>query len=449
MKFITCKTLSLNALLILLQITTFQVYFYINIVNVGQFGSALFVLVLFFIFSLLVNYRIFYKNKFAYEIRIHFLIFIALLVWVTMRVVIDLNDLEYLKQITVATTGGVLLFYCIGALLGLSLHKLQYDNSSLSLNSISLLVFLCLNIWMIYNFSMRLSSNYFYLEGVGGAYQRSGNFLSITFIVASYIYIARVFCFQREKKINSSIFFFVYVFFAFIALVSSQLFGSNSATAVITGVFLITLVIAFVASHKRLISAYMKGLVKLPFSRRLLRLLLSYSFYVAFFCAVFLIGIILFTGFDISSLRVFGFGSVINDSLQARFEILYQEGALQLSYSPWLGNMNVAYLVSGSPGRTLHNFLPYVLANLGLVGLFLVLFLYFVIFFQLCRNNYSRFSVCSFRSFLFNMKSLYSVFILLYLFIFANLATDLTWPVLWFTVAFFSLPIDVKWGALK
>lgn len=449
-KPVVLQRVNLDTVLIFFQVLFFQIYFNINVINVGEFGSVIFLLSFFFFVSLLLNFRFIYSKHFVYKIRFHFLIFIALIAWVSIRVTVDLNDLEYLKQITVATTGGMLLFYFVGTFLGVSFQRLLYFNGGKDLNSIFLILFLCLNIWMIYNFSMRLSSSYFYLEGVKGAYQRAGNFLSIMYIVASFIYFQRICDFQRKKKVVNAYFFFcVYSLSSLIALIASQLFGSNSATAIIAGVYMMTLVMAMIVSNERLLSKYIKEGVRFPFSKIFLRLLLVYSFYIVVFLSILLTGIILFSGFDVSGLRVFGFGSGVNDSLQSRFEILYHQGALQMGYSPWFGNMNVAYLVTEDSGKTLHSFLPYVLANLGLVGLILVLLLFFVVFFQFYRNIKLYKTLDKVSGFSLNLKSFYSFFILFYLFSFANLATGITWPVLWFSLAFFSLPIDVKCEALK
>ncbi|EKF9805757.1 hypothetical protein O1D34_002176, partial [Vibrio cholerae] len=73
--------------------------------------------------------------------RIHFFFFLLLILWMAFRIVFDLNDLEYLKQLTVATTGGILLFYIIGASLGLTRHCLVSLRSDIKIEKYIILLF--------------------------------------------------------------------------------------------------------------------------------------------------------------------------------------------------------------------------------------------------------------------------------------------------------------------
>jgi hypothetical protein len=359
--------------------------------------------------------------------------------------VVDLGDLEYLKQITLATTGGMLLFYMTGVFLAISYYNIILQTRRPWFSKSILLVFTSLLFWMMYNFSRRLHPKLFYLTGVDGSYQRSGNFLSISFITVSYLYLALVFIRKddKPKRISDVFWLMIYSLSALLALTGSQLFGSNSATVVILGVCLITLVIILVVSRQNLWFRYQKNKLILPCSWQLVKRLALKSLLVMFSFSILLLLLLHFTSFDITSIRALGFGSGSNTSLAARFEILKDTGIRQVSYSPLVGNINVAYLVTGNAGRTLHSFIPYVLANLGLIGLFLVLAIFFGAFRQLFREA-KVLATKSQLSYQKNILAIYSIFILLYLFLFANIATGVSWSVLWFTLGFVSSPVRFR-----
>src|SRR5690554_5555276 len=193
-------------------------------------------------------------------IRFSLFFFLLLITWVATRVIIDLGDLEYLKQITVATTGGMLLFYLLGAFFGISYQSVLVQSEKTFFLKFFIFLFLCLMVWMLYNFSQRLHPRLFYLLGVDGSYQRSGNFLSISFIVVSFFYLTLVLQRIGKKIILLGVLFWLFIYTAstLMALVGSQLFGSNSATAVILGVYLITLVMTLILPRKGVWLSYLR-----------------------------------------------------------------------------------------------------------------------------------------------------------------------------------------------
>ncbi|MCX9535879.1 hypothetical protein IG535_15990, partial [Vibrio cholerae] len=235
----------------------------------------------------------------------------------------------------------------------------------------------------------------------------------------------------------------VYTLSTLIALVGSQLFGSNSATAVISGVYLITLVMSLVTTKKTVWLSYLKHKLVLPWSKRLVKnlslmALIGLAIFVG--ALVLIIGI---SGFDITSLRLLGFGSGSNTSLLSRVDILLETGANQLNYAPFFGNMNVAYLTTGNTGQTIHSFFPYVMANLGLVGLLVVLTLFTNVLLQLYRET-KQAKYTGLYGYQLSMVALYSIFLFLYILLFANLSTGIEWPVLWFTLGFISKPFGFR-----
>ena len=235
----------------------------------------------------------------------------------------------------------------------------------------------------------------------------------------------------------------VYIASTLIALLGSQLFGSNSATAVILGVHLITLMMSLIVRRQEIRQSYLANKLALPWSKRLVKkIIVTTILGLLFFFG--LMGLIIFwSSFDITSTRLFGFGDGSNSSIQSRIDILINEGADQLSYAPFFGNINVAYHTTGYAGNTLHSFFPYRVANLGLVGLFIIIMLFSGIFLNLYHEakSHRSVSVCAYQG---SMIAIYSSFILLYLIFFANLATGVSWPVLWFSVGFVSKPFGFK-----
>lgn len=436
------KSLTLR-LVITLQFATLLTYLNLNIINVGDMGTALPLLVFFIGLSSLL-FVIFWLSKKLY-FRIHLVFFFLLISWVAFRIILDLSDVPYLKQLTVATTGGMLFFYIIGALLGLTSHSVLRLRSDVRVEIYIIILFSILSVWMLYSFSQRLHDSLFYLQDINGGYQRPGNFLSISFIIVSFAYLSLVL--KRIAKGAITLLGFivlcVYTLSTFMALLGSQLFGSNSATAVILGVYLITLVMSLIIPKKTNWLNYLKHKLVLPWSKRLVKDLFVMALLglVIFFGILALI--ISITGFDITGLRLLGFGSASNTSLITRIDILLETGANQLSFAPFLGNMNVAYLTTGHAGRTLHSFFPFVIANLGLVGLFIVLILFASVFFQLYRESKMT-GIHDLDMYHFKMAAIYSMFILLYILLFANLATGISWSVLWFTLGFISKPFGFK-----
>ena len=422
-----------------LQIAVLLIYLNANIVNVGEMGAGLSILLAFVFLSVMAFVFLSLKRKLY--VRLHLLFFLTLILWIAFRVIMDLGDLEYLKQITVATTGGMLLFYVVGFFLGTVFQSVLLYNVKLTIEKIVILFFTVLLVWMLYNFSYRLYESLFFLKGVDGGYQRPGNFLSISFIIVSFLYVNLIL-----KRINvngavaGGIFWLgIYTCSTLMSLVGSQLFGSNSATAVILGVYLITLVMTLIIPRKSMWQSYLSQKLALPWSKRLLKQLSVMSILGVVLFIVFLVSIINITNFDILSLRLLGFGSGTNTSLLSRIHILLESGVSQMGYAPFFGNINVAYLTTGNAGRTLHSFFPYVMANLGLVGLTIVLVLFGSVFVQLYRESKKTREV-GLHGYQSKMIALYSMFILFYMIFFANLATGVSWLVLWFTLGFVSKP---------
>lgn len=409
-------------------------YLGLNIQNVGEMGIALPLLAGFVgISGLLVFNQLI---RFTLVLRLHFFVFLFLISWIALRVIIDLGDMNHLKQLTVATTGGILLFFLIGSFARQALVKLNQAVSSRLYSKLLILLFALVSLAVFISFKGRLLDrpDIFYIEGVEGGYQRPGNFLIILFIMASFAYLALAAHPLTKGFLRFTIWLGIYTLGLVLALISSQMIGSNAATANLLAIYMMTSVISLLALSKRIRRRFDQGSLSLPLSKFALKKLFVYSgvtLFVALFLAIVAIQI---TGFDLSKTRAFGFGSGSNTSVNSRFDILLETGAAQMGYAPFLGNVNVAELTTGNAGRTLHNFIPNVMAELGLVGLILVLTILLLSFATLIKNlkqaptNPNGFGIA--------VVNFWLVFVFIWLFLYANISVGKSWPVIWFFVGF-------------
>lgn len=429
--------------IVFLQLSSFMIYLNFNIVNVGGLGVGLPILALSAISSCLLFTCLMLRKKVG--IHVHFFLFSLLIAWISIRVLIDIGDMEYLKQITVATTGGILLFYLIGGFIGIGFDGILGKAKRSGIIKPILILFFFLLVQTLYEFSFRIRDDIWYLKDVNGNYQRSGNFLSISFILISFLY----FSLELKKteilhrKIDVVFWLAFYSLLALMAVVCAQLFGSNSSTMVVSGVYIITVVACLVATNKSILRSYLLGTLSLPWSAKFIKISLKIVFLFVIFMAFFVSCFLFISDFNFDLIRLTGFGSGSNASLMSRLSILLNSGLDQLNYSPIWGNINVAYIVTGNAGRNLHSFFPYVLANLGVVGLLLVLTLFLSVFYQLYLAT-KRSHVLSLITYQKSLIAIYSSLIFAFLIIFANISVDVSWIVLWFTLGFISKPFGFK-----
>ena len=419
----------------LVQLLLLFFYLGLNIINIGESGGA--ALPLLVAFSL-ISVGVLFIQAMSKTIVIHFSLFFFLLfiVWIALKVVIDLSDIQYLKQITIATTGGILLFFFIGIFSKQALDVISKVKVSLFSVKVVLLIFLTISFSIFSSFQSRLleRTDIFYIEGVEGGYQRPGNFLIIIFIIVSFALLS--IASHKSTKMKFSLFLWLMVYsLGFIAaLVSSQMFGSNTATANLVAIYLITVVLSLFSFNKKVRLAFLSDKIGSLFSKGLIIKLIKYSFVsIITIFVIALIGIQV-TGFDVNKTRVFGFGSGDISSIGSRSSIFKETGLDQLSYAPILGDMNVARIITGDAGSYLHNFLPNVMSELGLFGLLIVIILFLLVFLNLIKNvkNNSKNDI-GFQRFVTNV---WLLFVLLFLFIYANFAVEKSWVVLWFYIGF-------------
>lgn len=437
-----------NGLLVvsLIQLLLLFFYFTLNITNVGEMGTALPLLGGFVALAGGVFVLQLVKNQIS--LRLHFVVFLLFVLlfvlWVALRVIVDLGDMEHLKQLTVATTSGILLFFLLGTFARKALDTLTKAKLKLTSSKTLLLTFLLVSTLIFLSFKGRLldRDDIFYISGVEGGYQRPGNFLIMLFVMASFTFISITSHPHTRKRINLFAWLGIYSIGMVLALISSQMIGSNAATANLLAIYLMTCVLALLSFNKNIRQAFYNKKLRLPLSKQTFKKLIKYA--ITALVAVIFLAIIAIqvTGFDLNRTNAFGFGTGKNNSIISRMEIFNEVGIIQLSYSPFFGNVNVAKLTTGNAGRTLHNFLPNVLAELGLVGLLLVLIILIFVGWHLvkCIKNASKEGKDLSQAII----SLWLLFVLLFLFLYANISSGKEWPVIWFYIGFAISVFELK-----
>lgn len=428
-KFIVKKT-SFLQIFAFLQIVILLVYFFLNISNVGELGVAIPLLAFFLscsIFVFLIDIV-----KFQLRVSFHFFAVIAFILWLTVKVILDLNDIYYLKQVTIATTGGILIFFITGMFTRRLIEL--FSNNQLMLKFL-LLIFMFLCFYVFSEYSSRLiRTDLFYIDDVDGGYQRPGNFFIIVFIICSFIFLNIVSNVSFKRIINFTISLIIYSFAFVVALVSSQMIGSNAATINLIAIYLLTLVVGFLGSNSNLQKQFFSSGLSFPFSKKGFLYIFKYSTISLFFLSLFISFIVFKSNFDLSTTRIFGFGSGSNSSIDTRAEIFREYGVQQLGYSPFFGDLNVAKIITGDSGKTLHTLIPNIMAELGIVGLLIFLMILFFIFKNLFYNMhfYSYLK----KNFTFVILNFWLLWVLVFLFLYSNISVGKSWPVIWFYFGF-------------
>lgn len=426
------KKNSFNHLAYFIQILLLVVYLSLNIINVGQDGTALPLLAGFVFFA--GYYFLLALLKYRLTIRKHFFVFLLFVLWLSYRIIVDLQDFEHLKQITIATTGGVLLFFLIGTFVRKALDNLICKVNTYYYKFFLILYFIiCLIIFT--SLKGRLTRlDIFLIDDVVGGYQRPGNFIIMLFMITSFAFLTITTRSVTKKTISHMIWLFIYSLGMVLSLVNSQMMGSNAATANILAIYLMTVVLSFLAFNKTIYKNYLNNQLALPFSKKSLKKMSLFSLVLIIVSIVFIFILISKMNIDLSKTRAFGFGSNESSSVNSRIEILKETGIAQMGYSPLFGNTNVAYLVTGNSGRTLHNFIPNVIAELGLIGLIIVCSLFAMVFIGLIKEikNQKR----NEQGFIKALQNYWLMFVFIFLFLYSNISVGKSWPVMWFFIGF-------------
>lgn len=424
-------------LLLFLIVASMVIFFSININQTGNkwLGTkGLYLLVFVVIFGCLILLaEIFskkiYIKKSSFILALFFLYFMA-------NTMINLP--ESLKAYTIATNGGIILFYALGAFVSIGFNQI-HENYYKSDKFIS--YYNTLFLFLIALFLYVISSSFYYHISLGESvsffdHQRKGSFLVISYAIYSLFFVHFVLHNKRDMRRSASKIFVgiltICYFMTFaIGMVTVQLFGSNNAFVSIGGLMFLSLAFIFFkqlfnkggskdVQHEKT-SHWLKGFILVAIS--FLVLLLS------FVALVYLFDI------DIFNLRFFRAdisGGLV--SLTSRLDLL-DHFMVHFSYNPIFGNMSVDRITTGL-GTYAHSFPLALLTHLGVVG-FLLFFTYLYLAFKE-RVGSSQ------KQHLDSSSLIFETLLFCGIFSMATIATFITWPPIWFVLGLLFPPILIK-----
>lgn len=429
MKFLSFKRSNIIELIILIQIFIILLYLFGNVAKIGEQGVGQSLIVIYFLCGIMLALLKYSDIKVKFNVSL--LIFIAGLIWISIRYLIDYQEYLSLREIMLGTTGGILLFFLLGLLINNSSGEVK-NYYFAKFYAISIMYF-GLVVWVYFQLSSQIRVDIFLLDDSTESYQRPGNFISISFIIYSFVYIKSLFCIilidasNVYKVINNSI----YLIITLMLILLTQLIGSNSATAVV-------LIISFITTcfFSLFLRFDFNKFSRLTVKRVIAKYLIQVLKVVVVLTAVVLL-VIFYLEIDIFQMRMFGFGEYENSSINSRFDIIAKWGWQQISFAPIFGDVKVAEKVTGDDGMFLHNFLPSALASLGIIGFILIISFFYYSFKYLFKSANKFNELKSLHGCLKMLGKYYAILIIASLFIFANLTVHYSWCVIWFALGFY------------
>ena len=297
------------------------------------------------------------------------------------RLGVDYQSWGDLKAGTLATTGGVVLFYLLGCLVTYTVASLSIHSRWLPMAAlVYVVVSLLFTVWATVSFLVDLREDIFLVAGVDGMYQRAGAFMVCSLLVGfAFMHALYARCLaSRYIKAGALLLFIVHCLGI---AVLAQMIGSNNATVSALGVALVAAMMLRDSKKQFLDST---------------RPRLTFSFFIKFVASrcwkvmalaiLFLAHLLLLTSVDISNTRLLGFGAHESSSLSSRYELL-ANFPIHFSISPVLGDLESAALTTGE-GSYVHSFAISILTHLGLIGFVLfLLFLFLAVGFLMSRDE--------------------------------------------------------------
>lgn len=428
-------------------IISLDYYLFINIKKLtegssqalGLLGIVIVILIFSSFFQLLFSKAIYIKKS--------FLILLLFFTYVILKIIIDIGDADILKAATVSTTGGIILFYFIGAMISITLNKIEtLISKSKILYKIVILFFgfyLLFHIYLLINcfivFAGQLRNDLFLIIDLKGRYQRAGAFLTISSIILSSLYISVFLYSNRYAFLSKRILLIGYSFLLFISLlfsmIISQMIGSNNGLVSTIGLVFLNLFFVLFLSHKNkiILEKYLFRFKNIVFGK-LGRIIISNTLITLIFLLIILIGVIKMTGFNINVMRIFSYGSGEVASIGSRIENL-SNFKLHFFYSWYtilFGNMQID-TITGTQGNYVHSFLGSVLTHLGITG-----FIIIITFFILVFKEYLKIISVNLQD---NGFRIYKTLLFCGFFLIANVGVFFTYVPMWFLIGIIFIPI--------
>ncbi|WP_415886965.1 hypothetical protein ACMXYO_02925 [Neptuniibacter sp. QD37_6] len=382
-------------------------------------------------------------------------VFILLLFWAyfVLRIGIDKGTVASLKASTIGTTGGVLLFYAIGAVLSIinGQHRVNAIRVGNYFNLFSFLfisyvaVSLYFLIEVFFELNSKLRADIILIDSEDSHYQRPGNFLVMSYILVLMLYTQFVSMRPRYMSIwsylSGTIVLSLFIAYTMLALLVSQMFGSNNATVLIAGLGMVgfaTIMMLKLTSVQCLLASSslgFKGVLCRGLMVRLIAFLIG-SIIVFTFLVLMLAS---YLNVDLGMTRLGGFGSGEISSIASRLALL-DNFIVHFSFSPLLGNMNVDCLTTGC-GSYVHSLPATLLTHTGLIGFFLFVFYLCCAYLERLKDR-----KCEMKGVLLaaRFESFQNVLFFTTVLLLGVLATFFTWSILWFALGLFMTGFDFK-----
>ena len=423
-------------------------YLFANLKNLTDGSIVLWVLVIniFFATFLIINLLFSFKPY----TKVSFLFLLLFFLYFIFRISLDFADLKILKAYTVATSGGIILFYFLGFSSRLAIENsfcLYFSAKHKFIFNLSLLLGFCFFSFFVIgaflNFLSLLREDVLLIKDLDGMYQRAGDFVSIFFLYISVLYNYYLI---YEKHQNKRFFFHIirilYYTLIIIGIWLSQMIGSNKATVLLIGILILSISIDFMNSFRKYLH-YSSHILITGFKSKILYRIIAYILISTFLTFLVFSVILFFYNIDISQLRIFGFDRLEITSLSSR-EKLREVFLEQFFHSPFFGNMNVGNFTT-SQGSHAHSFILTLLSHLGLIGFIIFIsYLYLTLkeFFTLKNINFN-FTEYN-KLYFYNNIKIFSFFLFFGVFFIASIGTFITWTPLWFVLGLIFPPIQFK-----
>lgn len=402
---------------------------FLLLVSVASFGATA---------LMVAEKQVFYKLPYSLVSTFIFLIYFLLnFIW-------DAPTTSQIKEITIGTSGGVIFAILSGLMSAMSMaawnKSIKINPFYLTLTKYALLAILFVSLLIVVKGFMTAFSNVradiFLIADQKGIYQRPGQLMLMLFILLSSLFsLSQVYL--RKRVVWSLTMLSLLTLKAIILMAFAQLIASNS------GFVTVAVIMLAVWVHWLLIGVQsfraLNGPVKLNqlFFSWIFKKLLSYGLFLITFISIGLAIVLAKLNIDISSFRIFGFGSGSLNSVDSRLRLLQDNFLTQWAYSPIFGHTQVDALTTGK-GSYPHSLIS-ILTHLGLVGA--ILFIIMITF--IYRDIYSKSKV---RANHYHDKSfaLFRLFIMTAVLLFALMTTFYNWMPLWFTVGLLGVSYALK-----
>ena len=373
------------------------------------------------------------KNKDNIFINKSLFFFILLILYISLRIVTDISDIDYLRSFWFSTTLGCLLFYLLGAFIAWVTKEINLwcnKNKYLSRYNYYLGFFyiLCNSLLNLHVFVKLLPRRrpVFFLIDKFGFYQRPGNFIIINTFLIAYCY----FNIQSNNKKNYLLDIFYFSYFI-ITILLIQFVGSNNGFLGVFGILFLSIVYKYFLLNEN--KNEQKSFVSEDKPKTINKCILScFKKLGLISVCLFVILFLFFTAFRslMPPIRILHYN--LNEEynpLDDRLTMLRENFSPQLSVNPIMGNMDADNIISGK-GTYVHSFILSMMTHIGIVGVIL----FFLYFFSAVFEHYKSLHYAkNYKSF---YLKLFVFLITIFIFLMANIASFFSWNPIWFVLGF-------------